>query len=186
MIEDLIKAHVEAFNARHLDALMAGFTDDAVWITGTTTVRGRAELVGLFAGAMKGLLPALTIQNLITSEGQAAAQLTEVYTAGGTERTDHIAGFYLIKEGRIASAKIYREGSANVMQAALDDHYERHPQARPDLGDLAIAAAELDGHPLAGQPARLRQAAAEIAANHPDASPDDVLLWAEARALPAA
>jgi hypothetical protein len=75
---------------------------------------------------------------------------------------------------------------AVVMQAALDDHYERHPQARPDLGDLAIAAAELDGHPLAGQPGRLRQAAVEIAANHPDASPDDVLLWAEARALPAA
>jgi hypothetical protein len=75
---------------------------------------------------------------------------------------------------------------AVVMQAALDDHYEQHPQARPDLGDLAIAAAELDGHPLAGQPERLRQAAAEIARNHPDASPDDVLLWAEARALPAA
>lgn len=75
---------------------------------------------------------------------------------------------------------------AVVMQAALDDHYEQHPQARPDLGDLAIAAAELDGHPLAGQPARLRQAAAEIARNHPDADPDDVLLWAEARALPAA
>jgi len=75
---------------------------------------------------------------------------------------------------------------AVVMQAALDDHYERHPQARPDLGDLAIAAAELDDHPLAGQPGRLRQAAVEIAANHPDASPDDVLLWAEARALPAA
>ncbi len=39
---------------------------------------------------------------------------------------------------------------------------------------------------LAGQPERLRQAATEIAANHPGASPDDVLLWAEARALPAA
>ena len=75
---------------------------------------------------------------------------------------------------------------AAVMQAALDDHYERHPQVRPDLGDLAIAAAELDGHPLAGQPKRLRQAAAEITANRPDASPDDVLLWAEARALPVA
>ena len=75
---------------------------------------------------------------------------------------------------------------AVIMQAALDDHYERYPQARPDLGDLAIAAAELDGHPLADQPGRLRQAAAEIAGNHPDASPDDVLLWAEARALPAA
>lgn len=75
---------------------------------------------------------------------------------------------------------------AVVMQAVLDDHYIRHPSARPDLGDLAIAAAELDGHPLAAQPERLRQAAAEISLNRPGASPDDVLLWAEARALPAA
>jgi len=75
---------------------------------------------------------------------------------------------------------------AVVMQAVLDDHYEHHPEARPDLGDLAVAAAELDGHPLAAEPERLRRAAAEITARHPDASPDDVLLWAEARTLPAA
>ena len=75
---------------------------------------------------------------------------------------------------------------AVVMQAVLHEHYARHPQARPDLGDLAIGAAELDGHPLAAEPDRLRHAASEIAANHPDASPDDVLLWAEARAMPAA
>jgi hypothetical protein len=49
-----------------------------------------------------------------------------------------------------------------------------------------VAAAELDGHPLAAEPERLRRAAAEIIAKHPDASPDDVLLWAEARALSAA
>ena len=75
---------------------------------------------------------------------------------------------------------------AIVMQAALDQHYQHYPQARPDLGDLAIAAAQLDGHPLAAQPERLRQAAAEITANHPAATPDDVLLWAEARAMHAA
>jgi hypothetical protein len=75
---------------------------------------------------------------------------------------------------------------AVVMQAALDDHYERHPDARPGLGDLAVAAAELDGHPLADDPERIRQAAAEIVERHPEASPDDVVLWAEARALPAA
>ena len=75
---------------------------------------------------------------------------------------------------------------AVVMQAALDDHYESHPDARPSLGDLAVAAAELDGHPLADKPERIRQAATEILERHPDASPDDVLLWAEARALPAA
>lgn len=75
---------------------------------------------------------------------------------------------------------------AVVMQAALDDHYAQHPQARPDLADLALAAAELHGHPLAAEPERLRRAAAEIVGTHPDASPDDVLLWAEARALPVA
>lgn len=75
---------------------------------------------------------------------------------------------------------------AVVMQAVLDDHYEQYPEARPSLGDLAVAAAELDAHPLAGRPDRLRQAAAEIAECHPEASADDVLLWAEARSLPAA
>jgi hypothetical protein len=75
---------------------------------------------------------------------------------------------------------------AVVMQAVLDDHYEQYPQARPSLGDLAVAAAELDGHPLASKPEFLRQAAAEIIEQHPDASADEVLLWAEARALSAA
>src|SRR6266568_3603119 len=75
---------------------------------------------------------------------------------------------------------------AAVMQAALDDHYRRHADTRPSLGDLAVAAAELDGHPLADEPERIRQAASEIVERHPDASPEDVVLWAEARALPAA
>jgi hypothetical protein len=73
---------------------------------------------------------------------------------------------------------------AAVMRAALDDHYARHPEARPDLADIAIAAAELDGHPLAADPGRIRRAAAEIAAAHPYPEPEDVLLWAEARAFP--
>jgi hypothetical protein len=33
------------------------------------------------------------------------------------------------------------------MQAVLDDHRERHPRARLDRGDLAVAAAEIDGAP---------------------------------------
>jgi hypothetical protein len=86
----------------------------------------------------------------------------------------------------LTTAALRASLEAVVMQAVLDEHYDRYPSSRPDLGDLAVAAAELDGHPLAAEPERLRQAAAEIAGNHPDASPDDVLLWAEARALPAA
>ena len=73
---------------------------------------------------------------------------------------------------------------AAVMRAALDDHYAQYPEARPDLADIAIAAAEIDGSPLAVDPERIRRAAAEIAATHPDPEPEDVLLWAEARAFP--
>jgi len=73
-----------------------------------------------------------------------------------------------------------------VMQAALDEHYENYPQARPDLGDLAVAAAEIDRHPLASEPERVRQAAAEIVVRRPRATPEDVLIWAEARSYAAA
>jgi hypothetical protein len=73
---------------------------------------------------------------------------------------------------------------AAVMRAALDEHYAQYPEARPDLADIAIATAELDGNPLAADPDRIRRAAAEIAAAHPHPQPEDVLLWAEARSFP--
>lgn len=75
---------------------------------------------------------------------------------------------------------------ATVMQATLDLHYAEHPRTRPGLADLAIAAAELDGNPLAAKPQLLRRAAAEIVMTHPDADADDVLLWAEATAAASA
>ncbi len=71
---------------------------------------------------------------------------------------------------------------AVVLQAALDSHYREHPKARPSLSDLAVAAAQLDGHPLASRPAVLRRAADAVVKSHPDADADDVLLWAEAQA----
>lgn len=70
---------------------------------------------------------------------------------------------------------------AIVMQAALDDHYRAHPTTKPSLGELAIAAAELDGHPLARSPDVLRRAAKAIIVHRPSADADDVLLWAEAQ-----
>jgi hypothetical protein len=75
---------------------------------------------------------------------------------------------------------------AFVMQAALDAHDERHPGSRPDLAELALVAAELDGHPLASQPRLIRQAAKAVVATHPDADADAVLLWAGALASAAA
>lgn len=110
----VVRGHVDAFNSRDLGGLMAGFTDDAVWITGTTTVRGRAELAELFADAMAGLLPTLVIESLLADGDRVAGQLTETLTVDGDERTFSIAGFYQLRNGLIASAKIYREGSADI------------------------------------------------------------------------
>ncbi|MEV0569275.1 SAM-dependent methyltransferase [Dactylosporangium sp. NPDC050588] len=110
----VVRRHVDAFNARDLDALMAGFTEDALWITGTSIARGRGELAELFAGAMTGLLPTLVVQDLIADGDRAACQMTETLTVAGEERIFFIAGFYQLRDGHIASAKIYREGSAEV------------------------------------------------------------------------
>ena len=109
-----IGEHVRAFNDRDIDALMSGFTDDACWITGSSVARGRAELTELFTGAMTGLLPALTIADLLAIPDRAACQLIERLTVRGEEQVCFIAGFYEFRDGRIASAKIYREGSAEV------------------------------------------------------------------------
>jgi len=133
---------------------------------------------------------------------EVAGRISELLDAGGPETSNtsmriptalRDAAALAVRELGVApsataltTAALRARLEAVVMQAVLDDHYRRHPDARPDLGDLAVAAAELDGHPLAGEPELLRAAAAEIVRRRPGASPDDVLLWAEARALPAA
>jgi len=74
-----------------------------------------------------------------------------------------------------------------VMRQALDEHYREHPEVRPSLADVALAAAKIDGHPLAKRAGLIRRAAKEVAAAHPDVNdPDVVLIWAEALASVAA
>ncbi len=73
-----------------------------------------------------------------------------------------------------------------LVEAVLADHYAAHPEDRPSLAERALAAALLDGSPMAGSPDEIERAAAELSARRPDASPDEVVLWAEARATPEA
>jgi hypothetical protein len=70
-----------------------------------------------------------------------------------------------------------------VMRAALDEHYQQHPDARPSLAEVALAMAEQTGSPLAQHPAALASATEQLLARHPDADAHDVLLWAEAQSL---
>lgn len=70
-----------------------------------------------------------------------------------------------------------------VMQAALEAHYQDHPEARPGLTDVALALAEQTGSPLADRPDLVRAAAEQVARRRPDADAHDVLLWAEAQSV---
>lgn len=67
---------------------------------------------------------------------------------------------------------------AVAQRQILDAHYRRHPEARPDLAEIALVAAQLDGHPLATRPELIRRAATEIMSFTDDPSPDDVLSFA--------
>lgn len=113
-MSEALHRHVAAFNNRDLQALLDGFTEDAVWITGNSVARGREELTELFSGAMEQLLPTLTVENILADGDQVAAQLTERLTHNGEEHVFAIAGFYQLAGDRIKSAKIYREGSAEL------------------------------------------------------------------------
>lgn len=110
----VLGAHLAAFNDRDVPGLLDGFTADAEWVTGTYTCRGHAALRELFEGAFDAIAPRLEIRRAIPGDGVVAAELFERMTVDGRTLEAPIAGFYTLRDGRIASAKIYREGSADI------------------------------------------------------------------------
>lgn len=75
---------------------------------------------------------------------------------------------------------------AFAQRAVLDAHYEAHPAARPDLVEVALAAAAIDGHPLADRPDLVRRAAEGVRGLTLEPTPDDVLAYAAGLAAAAA
>ncbi len=110
----VVRRHIDAFNARDLQTLIACFSTDATWVTGADTFQGSAALRELFAAAFAELSPELHVRSLVVQDDVVACELREDYSVGGVEHTDHIAGFYRVDAGLIVAAKIYREGSADV------------------------------------------------------------------------
>jgi hypothetical protein len=110
----IVEQHIEAFNARDLDALMAGLSEDATWVTGTDRFNGGAALEQLFVAAFAEISPRLHIESLLVQDDRVVCELREEYTVDGVERTDHIAAFYRVEAGVITAVKVYREGSADV------------------------------------------------------------------------
>lgn len=75
---------------------------------------------------------------------------------------------------------------AFAQRAVLDAHYHAHPEARPDLVEVSLATAAIDGHPLADRPDLVRRAAEGVHSLTADPTPDDVLAYAAGLAAAAA
>lgn len=73
-----------------------------------------------------------------------------------------------------------------AQRLALEEHYARHPEARPTLFERTVAAANLIEHPLADAPETLRQAVLAVERIRPYATAEDVLLAAELSLQPTA
>ncbi|HEX5548272.1 MAG TPA: nuclear transport factor 2 family protein [Ktedonobacterales bacterium] len=114
-VEKAIRDHITTFNAQDLHSLLTGLAEDAVWQTGQHTFCGRDELAALFSEAFRTIAPELTIRSMLIDQNRVACELLETMTIEGAAREDFIAGFYCVDaNGVITSAKIYRQGSADI------------------------------------------------------------------------
>jgi hypothetical protein len=108
-----VEAHIAAFNADDLDALVAGFSDDAIFATGEDLFVGARGIRALFADALANLDATLELRRAAVQGGLVACELTERIVVSGVVHELHLAAFYTVRAGRIARAKIYREGTAD-------------------------------------------------------------------------
>ena len=111
---------------------------------------------------------------VVTSVRQPAAlrEAVKVAVALGLDPTPNDAAVAALRD-RLESF---------AQRLALDAHYATHPTARPSLAERALAAARLDGDPLAAESELVARAADAVARLRPGATADDVLLYAAALA----
>jgi uncharacterized protein len=111
---DVVDEHLAAFNAHDTARLLARFADDAAWSTGQDVMRGREALAELFDAGLWALQPSLTTTAMVAEEGTVAAELHERITVDGELREFSIAAFFEVSDGLITTAKVYREGIADI------------------------------------------------------------------------
>lgn len=110
---DLVKRHIAAFNAQDVNALLADFAPGAEWVTGDYAVPP-GELRAFFTRAMESITPKLTLIRTIADETTVAAEMSEEWTHNRVEKSASLITVFDLVDGKIARAKVYREGSADA------------------------------------------------------------------------
>lgn len=108
-----VDAHVEAFNARDLEAVVALFAEDAVFAAGDSLVIGRRGLRQLFGDAFDQ--PArvrLEVRRALVEGDTAACELAEhLALPGGPAVELAVAAFYTVRDGQLVRMRVYRDPS---------------------------------------------------------------------------
>ena len=108
----LVDAHVAAFNAGDLDALVGGFAEDAIFATADHLVVGRRGLRAMFGDALTSLQPQMQVRAAVVQGDVVACELSEQLTVEGTTFEFSLAAFFTVRGGEIVRVKVYREGFA--------------------------------------------------------------------------
>ena len=106
----VVEEHIRAFNARDLDAVMAGFDDEAVFSTSEQLAVGARAISQLFADSFAAPASAhLELRNSVIAGDTVACELNEQIEAGGVTHSLDVAAFYTVRGGRLARVRIYRD-----------------------------------------------------------------------------
>lgn len=106
----LVESHLDAFNRADLDAVMAGFAEDAVFTVGDQTAIGARAISALFADSFASPVAArLMLARAVIDGDTAACELTEHLTVNDVTHTIEVAAFYTVRRGRLVRVRIYRD-----------------------------------------------------------------------------
>jgi hypothetical protein len=105
---DVVRAHLNAFSARDLPAMLATMASDAAFVTGTTLVAPH-DFEEFFGWAIREIDPTVTITNLIVDDRRVACEFVESVTIDSVRRHLNRAAFYTIRDDVICTAKVYDE-----------------------------------------------------------------------------
>jgi hypothetical protein len=106
----VVEAHIAAFNAADLPAVMADIADDAVFSVGDQMAVGARAIRALFADSFASPVSArLTVQRTVVDGDTVACELTEQLTVEGAAHDIDVAAFYTVRDDRLVRVRIYRD-----------------------------------------------------------------------------
>lgn len=106
----MVDAHLAAFNAADLAAVMDGFAEDAVFSVGDQTAIGARAIRTLFADSFASPVGAeLMTQRVVVDGDTVACELGERLTIDGVGHDIDVAAFYTVRDEVLVRVRIYRD-----------------------------------------------------------------------------